>query len=171
MPFKPSIQTYPLLVQSSSTICTKSAQKNTSSTCTDNNKNTITNTNMANNKTEMSTEEPHNNDVLCGRGGTINAHPGNEQYRKFVDRKKRVYLTARFKREKRLIAQSIVDEVRSLKPPGRFLLKDSKTNIWSDVGDEKARDKTSQALRENALTVRKQMEKEYQESYKNRSKA
>jgi len=121
---------------------------------------------MANNKEELSTEEPHNNDVLCGRGGTINAHPGNEQYRKFVDRKKRVYLTARFKREKRLIAQSIVDEVRSLKPPGRFLLKDSKTNIWSDVGDEKARDKTSQALRENALTVRKQMEKEYQESYK-----
>ena len=121
---------------------------------------------MANNKTEMSTEEPHNNDVLCGRGGTINAHPGNEQYRMFVDRKKRVYLTARFKREKRLIAQSIVDEVRNLKPPGRFLSKDAKTNIWSDVGDEKARDKTSQALRENALTVRKEMEKEYQESYK-----
>ena len=60
------------------------------------------------------TNNPHNNDVLCGRGGTINAHPGNEQYRKFVDRKKRVYLTARFKREKRLIAQSIVEEIRNL---------------------------------------------------------
>ena len=42
------------------------------------------------------TATPHENDVLCGRGGTINAHPGNEQYRHFVDRKKRVYLTVRF---------------------------------------------------------------------------
>lgn len=47
---------------------------------------------------DMSTPKPHSNDVLCGRGGTINAHPGNEQYRRLVDRKKRVYLTARFKR-------------------------------------------------------------------------
>ena len=106
----------------------------------------------------------HNNDVLCGRGGTINAHPGNEQYRKFVERKKRVYLTARFKREKRLIAQSIVDEIRALDPPGRFLLKDARESIWRDVGDEKARDKTSQALRENAGIVRKEMEEEYQET-------
>ena len=106
----------------------------------------------------------HNNDVLMGRGGTINAHPGNEQYRKFVERKKRVYLTARFKREKRLIAQSIVDEIRALDPPGRFLLKDARESIWRDVGDEKARDKTSQALRENAGTVRKEMEEEYQET-------
>ncbi|KAL9185181.1 hypothetical protein ACHAXT_002958 [Thalassiosira profunda] len=110
------------------------------------------------------TTSPHHNDVLCGRGGTINAHPGNEQYRQFVDRKKRVYLTARFKREKRLIAQSIVDEVRHLKPPGRFLLKDAHGDVWRDVGDEKARDKTSQALRENALSVRKQMEEEFLES-------
>mmetsp|Transcript_33376 Transcript_33376/g.70212 ORF Transcript_33376/g.70212 Transcript_33376/m.70212 type:complete len:994 (+) Transcript_33376:210-3191(+) len=115
----------------------------------------------------LSTHSPHNNDVLCGRGGTINAHPGNEQYRKFVDRKKRVYLTARFKREKRLIAQSIVDEIRNLNPPGRFLSKDTSAlarGIWRDVGDEKARDKTSQALRENALSVRKQMEEEFHET-------
>jgi len=107
----------------------------------------------------ISESEISNNDVLCGRGGIINAHPGNEQYRMFVDRKKRVYLTAKFT-FKRVIAQSIVDEVKNLKPPGRFLLKDPTTNIWSDVGDEKARDKTSQALREDALTVRKQIEKE-----------
>ena len=110
------------------------------------------------------TNKPHNNDVLCGRGGTINAHPGNEQYRKFVERKKRVYLTARFKREKRLIASSIVEEVRNLDPPGRFLTKDPHSDVWYDVGDEKARDKTSQALRENALSVRKQMEEEFQET-------
>jgi hypothetical protein len=110
------------------------------------------------------TSSPHNNDVLCGRGGTVNAHPGNEQYRTFVERKKRVYLTARFKREKRLIAQSIVDEIRNLDPPGRFLMKETNTEYWFDVGDEKARDKTSQALRENAISVRKQMEEEFKET-------
>jgi hypothetical protein len=48
---------------------------------------------------KLTTTAPHNNDVLCGRGGTVHAHPGNKQYRKFVDSKKRLYLTAQFKRE------------------------------------------------------------------------
>ncbi|KAL7471248.1 hypothetical protein ACHAXS_011555 [Conticribra weissflogii] len=113
---------------------------------------------------ETRTNSPHDNDVLCGRGGCINSHPGNEQYRKFVERKKRVYLTARFKREKRLIAESIVAEVRNLDPPGRFLTKDARSDFWYDIGDEKARDKTSQALRENATTVRKEMEEEFRET-------
>ena len=72
----------------------------------------------------------------------MNSHPGNEQYQEIVERKKRVYLTARFKREKRLIASSIVNEVRTMDPPGRFLMKDPNSNVWRDIGDEKARDKT-----------------------------
>jgi len=107
---------------------------------------------------EMSTANPHDNDVLCGRGGSINTHPGNETFRRFVERRKRIYLTARFKREKRLIASSVVKEIRELNPPGRFLSRDAKTGIWHDIGDEKARDKTSQALRENAPTIRKEIE-------------
>ena len=58
-------------------------------------------------------QEPHDNDVLCGRGGSINSHPGNERFRQLVEKRKRVYLTARFKREKRLIANSILSEIRS----------------------------------------------------------
>lgn len=114
---------------------------------------------------ELTTTAPHDNDVLCGRGGTVNAHPGNEQYRKFVDSKKRLYLTARFKREKRLISGQIVDQVRNLDPPGRFLMKDSANpSTWHDIGDEKARDKTSQALRETALTVRRQLEEDFRKA-------
>jgi hypothetical protein len=104
--------------------------------------------------------EPHENDVLCGRGGSINSHPGNERFRELVERRKRVYLTARFKREKRLIANSIVSEIRALNPSGRFLTRDSKTGFWCDIGDEKARDKTSQALRENAPSIRAEIEVE-----------
>lgn len=97
-------------------------------------------------------DKPNDNDVLCGRGGYINSHPGNELFRKLVERRKRVYLAARFKREKRLVANSIVSEIRALE--GRFLAKESKTGRWYDIGDEKARDKTSQALRENAPNIR-----------------
>lgn len=104
---------------------------------------------------------PTENDVLCGRGGSINSHLGNENFRVLVEKRKRVYLTARFKREKRLIASSICTEIRQMDPPGRFLAKKGgKDGHWYDIGDEKARDKTSQALRENAPTIRAEIETE-----------
>ena len=43
----------------------------------------------------------------------------------------------------------VIDEWRSLDPPGRFLKQDDETNYWNDVGDEKACKKTSQALRDS----------------------
>ena len=105
---------------------------------------------------------PLENDVLCGRGGSINSHKGNEYFRQQVEKRKRVYLTARFKREKRLIASSIVSEIRNMDPPGRFLARKGgkDTGFWYDIGDEKARDKTSQALRENAPSIRAEIETE-----------
>ena len=105
-------------------------------------------------------KEPHDNDVLCGRGGSINSQTGNERFRQLVEKRKRVYLTARFKREKRLIANSILSEIRSIEPAGRFLSRDPVTGSWYDIGDEKARDKTSQALRENAPSIRAEIEVE-----------
>ena len=107
-------------------------------------------------------KDPSENDVLCGRGGSINSHAGNERFRQLVEKRKRVYLTARFKREKRLIASSIVSEIRALNPVGRFLTRD-KSGSWRDIGDEKARDKTSQALRENAPSIRAEIETEINE--------
>lgn len=110
-------------------------------------------------------EIPSENDVLCGRGGSINSHKGNEQFRDLVEKRKRVYLTARFKREKRLIASSIVSEIRAMDPPGRFLARkgNKDSGYWYDIGDEKARDKTSQALRENAPSIRAVIETEINE--------
>mmetsp|Transcript_4718 Transcript_4718/g.13337 ORF Transcript_4718/g.13337 Transcript_4718/m.13337 type:complete len:750 (+) Transcript_4718:518-2767(+) len=104
--------------------------------------------------------EPNDSDVLCGRGGTINTHPGNAKYRQLVEQRKRVYLTARFKREKRLISESIIKEIRNQNPPGRFLNRDTKDGDWYDIGDIKAREKTSQALRENLPKLRKELEAE-----------
>lgn len=102
--------------------------------------------------------EPGTHDVLCGRGGNINTHPGNEDFRKLIDENKRVYLTARFKKDKRLITDSIIEQVQ--KRGGRFLLRDVKSGLWFEVTEDKARDKTSQALRENAPKIREALERE-----------
>jgi hypothetical protein len=61
------------------------------------------------------------------------------------------------KRQKMAISRSIVEAVRSMSPQGRFLEKDLTTNLWSDIGDRKAIEKTSQALRDGAATLRKQL--------------
>lgn len=61
------------------------------------------------------------------------------------------------KRQKMAISRSIVEAVRSLHPPGRFLDKDPQTGLWFDVGHKKAVEKTSQALRDGAATLRKQL--------------
>lgn len=55
------------------------------------------------------------------------------------------------------ISRSIVEAVRSMSPPGRFLEKNLVTNVWSDIGDRKSIEKTSQALRDGAATLRKQL--------------
>mmetsp|Transcript_22420 Transcript_22420/g.29461 ORF Transcript_22420/g.29461 Transcript_22420/m.29461 type:complete len:472 (+) Transcript_22420:136-1551(+) len=93
-------------------------------------------------------------DVLCGRGGLTNHHAGNMFFRRLVRLKQEAYLLAS-KREKAGVARDIVDSIRQLQPPGRFLKKDAKNpNTWVEIGDRKAREKTSQALREGAPELR-----------------
>jgi len=97
---------------------------------------------------------PHNNDVLFGRGGGTNHHPGNKRYRELVEERKTRYVNAT-RSEKPQIAQEIVTLWRKeQKPPGRFLKLNEKTKKWDDVGYKKAREKTSQALREKATNVK-----------------
>lgn len=95
---------------------------------------------------------PH--DILCGRGGGTNAHPGNIKFRKLVAAHKLKYLAAS-KSDKPGVAREVVKEWRNLNPPGRFLAKmeespenPDKKAVWYDVGDKKAREKASQCLRE-----------------------
>ena len=99
-----------------------------------------------------------NNDVLCGRGGLTNHHPGNVMFRNLVRSKQEEYIQAS-KREKAGVAEEIVWIMRQLDPPGRFLKKDSANpGKWVDIGDRKAREKTSQALREGAPAVKARVE-------------
>ena len=104
-------------------------------------------------------KEPHENDVMYGRGGGTNHHPGNKQYRKWVEDRKLEYVNSK-RLDKPLVALEIIRKWRAQLPPGRFLKLDEKTGLWFDVGDKKAREKTSQALREKAPLIRKQQEEE-----------
>eukprot|EP00567_Pseudictyota_dubia_P017088 CAMPEP_0197436018 /NCGR_PEP_ID=MMETSP1175-20131217/3499_1 /TAXON_ID=1003142 /ORGANISM="Triceratium dubium, Strain CCMP147" /LENGTH=185 /DNA_ID=CAMNT_0042965191 /DNA_START=105 /DNA_END=662 /DNA_ORIENTATION=- len=99
---------------------------------------------------------PEKNDVLCGRGGATNNHIGNRRYREIVSDHQTEYLHAK-KRDKQSIARRIVGIVRSR--GGRFLKKtDDGTGRWFDVGEKKAREKTSQALREGLEARRDEAE-------------
>jgi len=104
-------------------------------------------------------KDPHENDVMYGRGGGTNHHPGNKLYRQMVEDRKVKYVNSK-RLDKPLVALEIIREWRGKLPPGRFLKHNDKTGSWDDVGDKKAREKTSQALREKAPQIRKQQEEE-----------
>jgi len=104
-------------------------------------------------------EFPDINDVLSGRGGRINNHPGNIYYRKLVSTYKHSYLDKNTKKlDKVKIADHIVVTIRNNMPSGRFLKEDTETKWWKEIGDEKARKKAGQAMREKATETRRELE-------------
>lgn len=62
--------------------------------------------------------------------------------------------------QKPSVARVIVRAIRNGDPPGRFLRKDEKTGSWYDIGDKKAAEKTSQALREKTDEERERIKRE-----------
>lgn len=103
---------------------------------------------------------------LCGRGGSINAHPGNRVFRSWIQDYKSTYNLASTKAEKSRVVNIILDKVRKLNPPGRFLQKvstnssaelcmaNSDDGWWEEIDEVKAMAKISQALREGAPAFR-----------------
>ena len=89
--------------------------------------------------------QPNDADVLLGRGGRTNNHPGNKKYLEVKDRMQERYLAAD-KTAKTPISQELVDTVHEW--GGRFLKLDSKENKWFEIDEVTARKKCSQTLRE-----------------------
>ena len=98
--------------------------------------------------------DPRDADVLCGRGGAALRHPGNQTYRRLVHLNKGLYITC-LKAEKLKISRSIVTAIRE--QDGRFLERNVKKGTWYDIGDKKAIEKTSQALREGQPKLRQKI--------------
>lgn len=99
------------------------------------------------------------NDIICGRRGVALKHPGNLAYRKIVGLNKELYATC-LKNEKLRVSKSIVAAMREV--GGRFLERtdgtisssivetdeEGRPVVYKDIGDKRAIEKTSQALRE-----------------------
>ena len=96
----------------------------------------------------------YEHDVLCGRGGATNVHAGNIYFRSLINEFRGQYLLSR-KIDKPHISRSIVSKVRARQ--GRFLKKNEEKGTWYEIGDDLAREKTSQALRQKAPDFRRQM--------------
>jgi len=94
-----------------------------------------------------SIENPHNHDVLCGRGGAIYKHVGNYTFRYLVLLNKNIYFKSK-KSEKIRISRSLVTAIHGQIPPGRFLKQDPESGLWNEISEKRAIEKTSQALRE-----------------------
>ena len=102
---------------------------------------------------------PGEKDVLCGRGCGSNQHPGNQEYRALIQDRKLFYNSvAKF--EKQAVSKAIVAAIQA--DGGRFLqprqvelemAASGTTTLWCEIGDPKAIEKTSQALREKRFNT------------------
>lgn len=111
---------------------------------------------------------PNPNDVLSGRGGGINGHAGNVQFREWVRVRKNDYNLAPNKNEKARVAKEVIDLIRAQNPPGRFLQKDPTAmgamGWWIELDEERIMAKTAQALREGAPQIREEHKDEFEEN-------
>jgi hypothetical protein len=105
--------------------------------------------------------KPTEVDVLCGRGGRTNHHPGNIYYLQMKEDIQERYLAAS-KEEKTAISQELVDAIHCR--GGRFLKLDERSNHhqWYEIDNRTARKKASQTLREmNTPEYRAEKRKKY----------
>lgn len=97
---------------------------------------------------------PLKHDILSGRGQRAHNHSGNIIYRRFINEERRSYVNGN-PREKKFIISKLLKRIKAMSPPGRFLKGNTQTGAWEILPDDEARKKTAQALRENAVNIRK----------------
>lgn len=122
--------------------------------------NTNSNTKTNNDNAKL-VKQLNQNDVLCGRGSGPNDYSGNIKFRALVMDRRDEYLSTSNRASKAKVAREIVEYVKRMNPPGRFLEQaDGGVNVtnanggknspsWRMVSEEKALEKAKQALRQN----------------------
>ena len=98
----------------------------------------------------------HDHDVLSGRGVNIAQHPGNQRFRTLITTfRDQEYCTSYSAGEKRAVALQIIQHIKKLDPPGRFLKRDGRgqgnrglNGPWDELSEREAIKKTCQALRD-----------------------
>lgn len=99
---------------------------------------------------------PNETDILFGRGGQANNHPGNFKYRVAVEWKKRAYQDVRPRKAKQQIVRDVIDHF--LNKGTRFLMKNktakNPNEKWIIAPEEVMFRKVSQALREKEKSTK-----------------
>ena len=94
--------------------------------------------------------QPADNDYLFGGASTSKLHTGNKMYRKLVSEQKVEFMLSD-RSNRNLLVKSLVRKWKTQDPPGRFLKRDTKTGLWYDVGDDRAKIKTMLLFKERAF--------------------
>jgi hypothetical protein len=102
-----------------------------------------------------STFTPSKFDVMCAPGKTAKIHSGNIFYRTLIQDALERYRKATSKYDKTSIITQIADEVQARSPKGGFIKKDKSNGFYYVVGDDFAREKIGQNLRDSLSTLYK----------------
>jgi hypothetical protein len=95
----------------------------------------------------MMKNDAHKNDVICGRGGLSNTHPGNRLFRRLVSANKDLYQRMVSPTRKQIVVFSITAAIHNR--GGRFVRKQD--GEWTEITGAEVAAKISQALRETYL--------------------
>lgn len=110
---------------------------------------------------------PHQNDVLFGRGFHCREHQGTKQFQQLCKQQKAEYCSSTKHETKNIVAYRIINAISDLKPPGRFLQlvppeeekaakhddteQDNTNNcnehVWQELDIKTALNKVKQSLR------------------------
>lgn len=107
-----------------------------------------TNTNPINYSHEQAHDKvisPSKHDILCGREKTSYGHIGNKRFRAIIADNFERYQSCRTRSGKSIITDEIIKIIRN--HGGRFLRKDTSSDLYVDVGHDYAHEKVSHALR------------------------
>jgi len=115
---------------------------------------TSTSTSTSTGRLATRIEKPLENDVISGRGNNSTYHPGNLRFRSIICEIKEEYMISTYP-EKKKYAMQVVEKIKSLDPPGRFLKRDPTCpkKSWYELSEKETLAKTRQALRENASNI------------------
>ena len=74
-------------------------------------------------------------DVLFGRGYAIQTHPGNQHFRSVVEGRKAKFKAAPVRRQKKMVAAEVMEDIAGLDPPGKFLMEDTSLTDGEAFGE------------------------------------
>jgi len=95
--------------------------------------------------TTTTTLELKDCDVVCGRGGLANKHPGNRMLRRICNENRTLYQSSMNPTHKQCLILSILMAIQQHN--GKFVARNR--NGWEEISDKKAREKVAQLLRES----------------------